>query len=302
LLSFTPLHLPMTWKIGKIYAGSLNNSQKRALFHRVNVLGTKKVIECCHAARVPRLVLTSSCSVVYNGEDIENGDENLPYAVKPQDYYTETKILQEKVVLEANGSSGGQSDYQLLTVACRPHGIFGPDDPNVVPTIVKMAKTGKTKFAIGDGSNLVDETYVKNVAYGHYLAGEALHEEKMECSGQAFNITNDEPVQFWTFMSIILTTLGYPAPRFYLPYGFIYTVASILAYIIKFLRATVAPNMPAGTFTPMRVALAGTHHYYSCAKAKKLLGYKPYIPLRQAIDETMATFEHLRNGVSDKYQ
>ena len=44
-----------------------------------------------------RLVLTSSASVVYEGKDIENGTEDLPYASRPMDYYTETKILQEKV-------------------------------------------------------------------------------------------------------------------------------------------------------------------------------------------------------------
>lgn len=42
-------------------------------------------------------MLTSSASVVYEGKDIENGTEDLPYAAKPIDYYTQTKILQEKV-------------------------------------------------------------------------------------------------------------------------------------------------------------------------------------------------------------
>lgn len=44
-----------------------------------------------------KLILTSSASVVFEGVDIKNGTEDLPYAVKPIDYYTETKILQEKV-------------------------------------------------------------------------------------------------------------------------------------------------------------------------------------------------------------
>lgn len=44
-----------------------------------------------------KLILTSSASVVFEGTDIKNGTEDLPYAMKPIDYYTETKILQEKV-------------------------------------------------------------------------------------------------------------------------------------------------------------------------------------------------------------
>ena len=46
-----------------------------------------------------KLVLTSSASVVYSGTDIKDGTEDLPYAHKPIDYYTETKILQEKASL-----------------------------------------------------------------------------------------------------------------------------------------------------------------------------------------------------------
>lgn len=44
-----------------------------------------------------KLILTSSASVVFEGTDIKNGKEDLPYAKKPIDYYTATKIQQEKV-------------------------------------------------------------------------------------------------------------------------------------------------------------------------------------------------------------
>ena len=88
------------------------------------------------------MVLTSSASVVYEGSDIKNGVETMPYAAKPMDYYTETKILQEKVVLEANSDD-------FYTVAIRPHGIFGPRDPHLVPTTIRTAQAGKMKFMIG---------------------------------------------------------------------------------------------------------------------------------------------------------
>ena len=63
----------------------------------MNVGGTHTLLEACQEAGVGRLVLTSSASVVYEGRDIQNGTEDLPYAAHPMDYYTETKILQEKV-------------------------------------------------------------------------------------------------------------------------------------------------------------------------------------------------------------
>ena len=49
----------------------------------------------------------------------------------------------QQLVLEFNDSGG------ILTVAVRPHGIFGPRDPQMVPTIISAAKAGKMKFIIG---------------------------------------------------------------------------------------------------------------------------------------------------------
>ena len=53
-----------------------------------------------HTHTTQKLVLTSSASVVYEGKDIKNGSEVLPYASQPMDYYTETKIQQEMVKID----------------------------------------------------------------------------------------------------------------------------------------------------------------------------------------------------------
>jgi sterol-4alpha-carboxylate 3-dehydrogenase (decarboxylating) len=70
------------------------NTANRALMHDVNVAGTRNVIAACAAARVPKLVYTSSASVVFDGRDLIGVDESAPYAAKPIDYYTETKVQQ----------------------------------------------------------------------------------------------------------------------------------------------------------------------------------------------------------------
>nr|XP_020666303.1 sterol-4-alpha-carboxylate 3-dehydrogenase, decarboxylating isoform X1 [Pogona vitticeps]XP_020666304.1 sterol-4-alpha-carboxylate 3-dehydrogenase, decarboxylating isoform X2 [Pogona vitticeps]XP_020666305.1 sterol-4-alpha-carboxylate 3-dehydrogenase, decarboxylating isoform X1 [Pogona vitticeps] len=261
------------------------SSNNRELFYAVNYLGTKVVIEACKEAGVQKLVLTSSASVVFEGTDIKDGSEDLPYAKKPIDYYTETKILQEKEVLSANNPEG-----PFLTVAIRPHGIFGPRDPQLVPILVQAAKSGKMKFVIGDGKNLVDFTYVENVVHGHILAAEQLQRDSPLC-GKALHITNDEPISFWVFMSRILIGLGYEAPKYRIPYWLAYYLAFLLSLVLMLLRPFIIINP---TFTPMRVALAGTFHYYSCERAKKLMGYKPLVSLREAIEKTVESYPHLR--------
>jgi len=109
---------------------------------------------------------------------------------------------------------------------------------------------------------------------------------------QAYNITNDEPIFFWTFLSQMLTGLGYAAPRINLPYWLIYYIAVILSWLAAVLRPIVTLRP---TFTPMTVALAGTHHFYSCQRAKDDMHYKPQVALNKAIAETVESFAHLKN-------
>lgn len=90
-----------------------------ALFHKVNVEGTKAIIAAAVETGVRKLVFTSSAGVVFNGEDIIDADERVPFPKVPMDAYNDTKAKAEVAVLEANGKGG------LLTVALRPAGIFG---------------------------------------------------------------------------------------------------------------------------------------------------------------------------------
>lgn len=77
------------------------------------------MIDAAVAVGVRKLVFTSSAGVVFNGSDIVNVDERLPYPEVPLDAYNESKAKAEEAVLQANGKGG------LLTVALRPAGIFG---------------------------------------------------------------------------------------------------------------------------------------------------------------------------------
>lgn len=73
-----------------------DNKSSRGLFYKVNVEGTKCVIEACHKADVKALVYTSSASVISNNiDDLINADERWPVlrGEAQSDYYSETKVL-----------------------------------------------------------------------------------------------------------------------------------------------------------------------------------------------------------------
>ncbi|MBE9537051.1 MAG: NAD-dependent epimerase/dehydratase family protein, partial [Proteobacteria bacterium] len=71
-------------------------------YYKANVLGTKNVINACHAKGIRKLVYTSSPSIVFDGSDMEGVDESVPYPEHFEAYYPETKAEAERLVLAAN--------------------------------------------------------------------------------------------------------------------------------------------------------------------------------------------------------
>ncbi|KAH7885034.1 3-beta hydroxysteroid dehydrogenase/isomerase family-domain-containing protein [Phlebopus sp. FC_14] len=139
-----------------------------SIYFKVNVDGTKAVIDAAVAAGVPKLVYTSSAGVVFDGNDVINLDERAPYPEKPFDAYNDSKAKGEALILEANGKGG------LLTVALRPAGIFGPGDRQMMVGLYQAYQRGQTHFQVGDNNNLFDYTYVGNLAKAHLLAADKL--------------------------------------------------------------------------------------------------------------------------------
>lgn len=265
---------------------SINNHQ---LHYSVNVQGTKNVIDACVELKVKRLVYTSSPSVVFDGvHGILNGDESLPYPPKHNDTYSATKTEGEALVIKSNGRDG------LLTCCIRPSSIFGPGDRLLVPSLVDAARAGKLKFIIGDGNNLYDFTYVENVAHAHICAERALAsggDVSEKASGQAYFITNMEPIKFWEFVSLILEGLGYERPRIKIPAAAIMPIAHMVELTYKLLGKY---GMPIPQFTPSRIRLLSCSRSFNCSKAKDRLGYTPIVPLQEGIKRTIESYAHLR--------
>lgn len=261
------------------------NSLNIQLMESVNVQGTQNVIDACLAAGVTKLVYTSSASVVFDGRPLDKVDESQPYAAKPQDHYTRTKIDGEKLVMKANSAA-------LATVSLRPSGIFGEGDMVFVPTVAANAKKGKMKFIIGSGQNLMDFTYAGNVAWAHLQAADKLAPGS-PIAGKSYFITNDDPVRFWDMMGDVCQGLGYARPSKNLPFLLILVIAMIFEYVIRPLLALLRVQLQSD-FTVNRIYLSTTSRTFSCAAAKRDLGYAPIWSIRDAMQRTLASFGHLR--------
>jgi nucleoside-diphosphate-sugar epimerase len=267
---------------------SINNQK---LHYDVSVTGTRNVIEACLKNGVKKLVYTSSPSICFDGiHGIYNADESLPICDTHNDHYSDAKAHAEALVLDANGREG------LLTCAIRPSGIFGPGDRLAVPAFASSARAGKLKFIVGDGENMFDWTYVENVAHAHLCAERAMVPGEFEgehvASGKAYFITNREPIRFWEFLTIIITGLGYPAPKYNLPAKVVIQIAEVVEKVANLLAPFGVK--PPVNFNPVRLRIVTITRTFNCDRAMKLLGYKPIVSLDEGIRRTLDSMPHLR--------
>ena len=110
-------------------------------FHVPNVVGTENILAACKSEGAGRLIFTSSPSVVFTGADENQINEAAPYPKRYLAHYPKTKAMAERLVLAANGRDGraGGVGAGLATVALRPHLIWGPGDPHLVPRLLAGA-------------------------------------------------------------------------------------------------------------------------------------------------------------------
>jgi len=238
----------------------------------INHGGTANMLRACRAQGVSRLVYVSSGSVVYQGEDIESGDESLPYCRVPQAPYAESKIAAEQDVLLS-------SDDALATVALRPHVIFGPHDGRFLPAILERAHAGRLRYGVGRENKLSDFTYVGNLVDA-CLAALARVAPGAACAGKPYFITNGEPMAFWDFVGRMLAALDLPPIRGRVPYRLAYGAAAV-AEGLKALRGdTLGADTGLSRFA---IRYMCTHHYFRIDAAARDLGWTPAVDLDHGI-------------------
>ncbi len=242
---------------------------RRADYFATNVTGTENVLAACKRHGVGRLVYTSTPSVVHGGGDLEGVNESVPYPDRYEATYPESKAIAERAVLAANGPD-------LATVSLRPHLIWGPGDPHLIPRVLERAKAGKLR-RIGTRPIKIDVTYVDNAADAHLLAACKLAQGS-PVAGKAYFISNGEPVVMWDFLNRVITDAGLPPVTRTVSVWKAKLAGRVLEFLFKLFRLPGEPRM-----TRFVASQLSTSHWYDISAARRDLGYEPKVSVEEGL-------------------
>lgn len=246
----------------------------RADFERSNVTGTENVLAACQDRGVRRLVYTSSPSVVFDGRDHVDAGNDLPYPARFEAIYPETKARAERLVLAENGPA-------LATISLRPHLIWGPGDPHLLPRLFAKGQAGRLRI-VGGGANRVSLTYVDNAAAAHLQAAAALA-PGAAWAGKAYFVNDADPVVLWEWLNALFARLGIAPVTGRVPLWAARAAGATAEAAWSLLGLSGEPPMT--RFVAQQLA---TTHTYDLAPARDAFGYAPVIAPEEALDRTVA--------------
>lgn len=246
-------------------AGAWGSSES---YYRSNVLGTRHVIHACQHLQIPKLIFTSSPSVIHNHCDIEGEDESLPYPSKFLADYPATKAQAEQDVLAANSKT-------LTTIALRPHLIWGPGDQHLIPRLLDRARKGRLRHLAPH--KMVDSIYIDDAATAHWNAFDHM-QPQAQCAGKAYFISQGEPWSMQDLINGILQALGEKPVYRTFPPKLAYFIGTCLEIIYKFLGKEDEPVM-----TRFIASQLSTAHWYTIAAARRDFGFEPRYSIQDAL-------------------
>jgi dihydroflavonol-4-reductase len=239
--------------------------------HRVNVEGTRALLQAAADAGARRVVYTSTVGALGIPTDGTPGTETTPVTLADMvGPYKASKFLAEQVAL-------GFALKGLPLVIVNPSAPIGPWDVKPTPTgkmIVDFLQ-GKMFATVDTGLNLV---HVRDVARGHLLAAEHGRVGEKYILGNT-NLTLAQ------IGALLAGLTGGRAPRVRIPYAVAWLAAGCMEA-----AARVTGGPPRVSLTAVR--MSRKHMYFTAAKAVRELGL-PQTDVREALRDATDWFvEH----------
>ena len=238
-------------------------------FERGNVEGTENALDGCAEAGVRRFVHCGTEAALMAGRPLVEADERAPLRPDSPAPYPATKARAELRVRRAN-----RRGFETVTV--RPRFVWGLGDTTLLPEMVATVRRGQFAW-IGGGRTLTATTHVDNVVEGLLLAAERGR------PGEAYFVTDGEPVVFREFVTEMLRTQGVEPPERSLPAWSALPLARACEAAWRLLPLPGEPPM-----TTFRAWLLTQECTIEIDKARGELGYEPVVSREQGLSELRA--------------
>ena len=235
-------------------------------FEAGNVEGTLNALAACAEAGVRRFVHCGTEAALMAGEPLVHVDETAPLRPDSPAPYPATKARAEEAVVDANGEG-------FETVVVRPRFVWGSGDTTLLPEMVETVRKGRFAW-VGGGRNVTDTTHVDNVVEGLLLGAERGR------PGEAYFVTDGEPVVFREFVTALLETQGVEPPDRSVPGWMAGPMARIAETAWKILPLPGAPPM-----TTFRAWILTQECTIDITRARRELGYEPIVSHEQGLAE-----------------
>ena len=251
--------------VEKSFAGAFMNS----------ALATRNLMDAFLKRGQPKRFVNVSSFAVYSNLALKRGallDETCPLEDAPQQRFNPYgfgKLKQEELVREYAAS------YGLPYVIVRPGYVFGPGKQGL------NGRVGINTFGFFiqiNGSNLLPLTYVDNCAEAIVLAGLT-----PGIDGEVFNIVDDDLLTARQFLKTCKVSRGFRSVR--VPYWFGYSACYAWEKYSKWSKGQLPP-----AFNRRRCVANWKSQRYSNEKLKTRLGWKPRVPMKQAMETFLAQF------------
>jgi nucleoside-diphosphate-sugar epimerase len=250
-------------------AATLGDWGRREDFERGNVQGTANALRACADAGVRRFVHVGTEAALLAGEPLVNVDETAPLRPDSPALYSATKARAEQAVIAANRDG-------FETVVVRPRFVWGLGDTTLLPVMAEMVRGGRFAWIAG-GRHRTSTTHVENTVEGLILGATRGR------PGNAYFVTDGEPVVFREFVGELLATQGLEAPSRSIPAAAAHVLASAGEASWRLLPLPGRPPL-----TRFAYWVSAQECTIRIDKAREQLGYAPVKSIRDGLAELRA--------------
>ncbi|MFX1517915.1 MAG: NAD-dependent epimerase/dehydratase family protein [Promethearchaeota archaeon] len=258
--------------ITKIFhpAGIFNFSAPKKLLFKVNVEGTTNLLSAALSEDISHFVNWST-AMVYGTLQYSPADEGHP--IQPEDPYTESKWIQEQIVLSYFEENG----FPVSII--RPTAIYGPRSVYGTSKAILALVNGKIWGIPGSGKTIQHHVHVEDVVKSAvFVSGER------NTVGEIFNVADNAPISIEESFRIVTEIIDKKPPRFHIPKWLVYLYGYIDRFWNRLLRKT-------SLFEKTSLKLLFSDHIFDNNKLKDF-GFEYSVPsFQMGIERTLQWYK-----------